>query len=125
MRILVIEDTDSIRRMIEALIAGRGYEVDSATNGARGIELALEKKPDVVLCDLNLPGNIDGCGVTARLRSEESSKGTPIIIISALDDEESKSRALGAGANAYYTKPFSPMALLKEIQGFKNRLAAT
>ena len=119
MRILIIEDADSIRRMIEALVTGRGHEVEAANSGARGIELAITQAPDLVLLDLNLPGTLDGFQVCEKLRSEASTKNVPIVIISALDDEDSKARALAAGANGYYTKPFSPMALLKEIEGRK------
>lgn len=119
MRILIIEDADSIRRMIEALVSGRGHAVEAANSGARGVELAIAQPPDLVLLDLNLPGTLDGFQVCEKLRSEPTTKTVPIVIISALDDEDSKRRALAAGANGYYTKPFSPMALLKEIEGKK------
>ncbi len=119
MRILIIEDADSIRRMIEALVTGRGHSVEPANSGARGVELAIAQAPDLVLLDLNLPGTLDGFQVCEKLRAEPNTKNVPIVIISALDDQDSKARALAAGANAYYTKPFSPMALLKEIEGRK------
>ncbi len=121
MRILIIEDSDSISRMIEALVSGRGHIVETAASGPRGIELAFANAPDVVLLDLNLPGSFDGYEVCTRLRAQPTTKSVPILIISALEDEESKTRALNAGANAYYTKPFSPMALLKEIEGVRSR----
>lgn len=119
MRILIIEDADSIRRMIEALVSGRGHAVEAANSGARGVELAIANPPDLVLLDLNLPGTLDGFQVCEKLRSDATTKGVPIVIISALDDEDSKRRAQEVGANGYYTKPFSPMALLKEIEGRK------
>ncbi|MGH7283026.1 MAG: response regulator [Polyangiaceae bacterium] len=119
MRILIIEDADSIRRMIEALVTGRGHAVEAANSGARGIELAIAQTPDLVLLDLNLPGTLDGFQVCEKLRADPVTKNVPIVIISALDDEDSKRRAVAAGANGYYTKPFSPMALLKEIEGRK------
>jgi DNA-binding response OmpR family regulator len=119
MRILIIEDADSIRRMIEALVSGRGHAVEAANSGARGVELAIASPPDLVLLDLNLPGTLDGFEVCEKLRSDATTKNVPIVIISALDDEDSKRRAQEVGANGYYTKPFSPMALLKEIEGRK------
>ena len=121
MRILIIEDTDSIRRMIEALVSARGYAVDAVANGAKGLEIAFEKVPDVVLLDLNLIGSYDGFEVCARLRANPLTKSVPVIVISALSDEESKKRASDAGCNAYYTKPFSPIALLKEIESLRVR----
>ncbi len=119
MRILIVEDADSIRRMIEALVAGRGHEVVAVPNGARGLEAAHAKTPEVILLDLNLPGSVDGFAVCERLRADETTKNVPILIISAMDDVRSKERALAAGATAYYTKPFSPTALLKEIEALQ------
>jgi DNA-binding response OmpR family regulator len=125
MRILIIEDSDSIRRMIEALVSARGYEVDAVSTGAKGLEVAFEKLPDVILLDLNLVGNFDGFEVCVRLRASPLTRSTPVIVISALTDEESKKRATDAGCTAYYTKPFSPIALLKEIESLRVRQRST
>ena len=80
------------------------------------------KTPDVILLDLNLPGSLDGFEVCERLRAEETTKTVPILIISAMSDAQSKEHALGVGATAYYTKPFSPTALLKEIEALRTRV---
>lgn len=119
MKILVVEDQDSIRRMIEALVTGRGHQVTGVANGARALEACMSETPDIVLLDLNLPGLYDGFEVCRRLRLDPATRLTPIVIISAMDDADSKTKASEAGATAYYTKPFSPIALLKEIEKFK------
>jgi DNA-binding response OmpR family regulator len=121
MRVLIIEDSDSIRRMIEALVVARGFDVTAVSSGAKGLDLASATVPDVVLLDLNLPGSYDGYEVCRRLRAGALTRSVPIVVITAMDDAESKRRALEAGASAYYTKPFSPTALLKEIDSFKRR----
>jgi DNA-binding response OmpR family regulator len=121
MRILIVEDSDSIRKMIEALVTARGFEVTAVSSGAKGLDAAAANPPDVVLLDLNLPGSYDGLEVCRRLRATPLTRTTPIIIITAMADAESKQRALEAGCTAYYTKPFSPTALLKEISSFKLR----
>ncbi len=123
MRILIVEDSDSIRRMIEALFTARGHEVVAVPTGAKGIESARVRVPDVILLDLNLPGSFDGFDVCVRLRAEPETQKVPIVIISAMDDAASKERAHDSGANAYFTKPFSPTALLKEIESIKSRSA--
>jgi len=120
MRILVVEDQDSIRRMIEALVQARGYEVTAVSSGAKAIDVAMTDAPDMVLLDLNLPGQYDGFDVCQRLRSDPTTRTVPVVIISAMDDDESRARATAAGATAYYTKPFSPIALLKEIDRLKS-----
>lgn len=119
MRILVVEDQDSIRRMIEALVQARGYQVTAVSSGAKAIDVAMTDTPDIVLLDLNLPGQYDGFDVCQRLRTDPATRTVPVVIISAMDDDESRSRATAAGATAYYTKPFSPIALLKEIDRLK------
>jgi DNA-binding response OmpR family regulator len=116
MRILVVEDQDSIRRMIEALVKARGNDVTAVSSGAKAIDVALTAPPDLVLLDLMLPGQFDGLAVCRRLREEAATREIPIMIISALDDDASRAKATEAGATAYYTKPFSPTALLKEIE---------
>jgi DNA-binding response OmpR family regulator len=123
MRILVVEDQDSIRRMIEALVQARGYQVTAVSSGAKAIDVALTDTPDIVLLDLNLPGQYDGFDVCTRLRSDATTRTVPVVIISAMDDDESRARATAAGATAYYTKPFSPIALLKEIDRLKSLIA--
>jgi CheY-like chemotaxis protein len=121
-RILVIEDSDSIRHMIETLMSARGHEVLAVPTGAKGIDVAFASPaPDLILLDLHLPGNFDGFEVLDRLRGDDRTKSIAVIVISAMADNDSKQRALENGANAFYSKPFSPTALLKEIEGLKRR----
>ncbi len=115
-KILVCEDQDSIRKMIQALVSARGHSVISARNGAEALELATKDPPDLALLDLTMPGEFDGFEVCRRLRSLESTQKIPIIIVTALDDDESRKAATAAGATAYFTKPFSPIGLLGQIQ---------
>ncbi len=124
MRILVIEDSDSIRHMIETLVSARGHEVEAVSTGPRGIDAAMTRVPDAILLDLHLAGTVDGFTVCKKLREAEVTGGVPIIVISALTDDASKQRALEIGATAYYTKPFSPTALLKELEAIPLRESA-
>jgi CheY-like chemotaxis protein len=121
MRILVVEDQDSIRRMIEALVSARGHEVIAVNNGAKAIETFLTNPPDLVLLDLHLPGQYDGFEVCRRIRAYPDTRDVPVVIISARDDAEARKQATAAGATAYYGKPFSPTALLKEIEKLQKR----
>jgi DNA-binding response OmpR family regulator len=116
MHILVVEDHDSIRRMIEALVSARGHKVVAVGSGAKAVEMAMQSTPDVVLLDLHLPGQYDGFDVCRKLRATPSTKDVPVVIISARDDAPTRAEAQKIGATAYYGKPFSPTALLKEIE---------
>lgn len=121
MHILVVEDQDAIRRMIEALMSARGHVVATAPNGVRALESAFSSKPDVVLLDVNLPGTMDGLEVCRRLQADARTAGIPVIIISAMDEVETRKKAIEAGATSYFPKPFSPTALLKEIDGIESK----
>jgi two-component system cell cycle response regulator len=119
MRILIVEDQDSIRRMIEALVQARGHSVTAVASGTKALDVASTDPPDLVLLDLMLPGQYDGFDVCRRLRVEPATQTLPVIIITAMDDDGTRQKATEAGANAFFTKPFSPIALLKEIERLK------
>jgi len=71
-----------------------------------------------------MPGQYDGFEVCRRLRADPSTKNVPVVVISALDDSASRAKAREAGATAYYTKPFSPIALLKELDRLNAEITA-
>jgi DNA-binding response OmpR family regulator len=121
MRILVVEDQDSIRSLIEALVAARGHQVTAVSTGSKALEMAIQSPPDIVLLDLNLPGQYDGFAVCRRLRATAATQTVPVVIISARDDAAARAEAAEIGATAFYGKPFSPMALLKEIEGLARK----
>lgn len=121
MRVLIVEDADAICKMIEALLTARGFEVRAARSGAKGLEEAFAFAPEVILLDLHLPGAFDGLEVCKRLRADDKTRDVPVVIISAVTDDEVKLRAAQAGASAFYEKPFSPLSLLKEIEALARR----
>jgi DNA-binding response OmpR family regulator len=123
MRILVCEDQDAIRHMIGTLVTAAGHEVAEVRTGAEALEIVHKERFDVLLLDLMLPGGLDGFEVCTRLREEESSRTMPIFVISAMDEESARPRALAAGATAFYTKPFRPLELLEDIQKLGPRRA--
>jgi CheY-like chemotaxis protein len=110
--------------MIETLVSARGHEVEAVSTGAKGIQAAVARVPDAILLDLHMAGTFDGFDVCRRLRGTDVTRAIPIIVITALTDEASKQRAADAGATAYYTKPFSPTALLKELESLQIRESA-
>ena len=115
MRILLCEDQDAIRHMIETLVGSSGHEVVGVALGAQAVELALAETFDVLLLDLMLPGTLDGFGVCERIRAGKTTHDLPIFVISALDDPESRERALTVGATMFYAKPFRSLGLLEDI----------
>jgi DNA-binding response OmpR family regulator len=124
MRILLCEDQDAIRHMIQTLVGASGHEVVGVALGAQAVELALADHFDILLLDLMLPGALDGFAVCERIRAEKATHDLPIFVISAMDDPESRRRVLTAGATAFYAKPFRPLELLADINALGRAKAA-
>jgi CheY-like chemotaxis protein len=119
MRILVCEDQDAIRHMIQTLVQASGHQVVGVATGPQAVEAARAERFDVLLLDLMLPGGLDGFGVIERIRADYATKDLPIFVISAMDDPESRARAKELGANEFYGKPFRPLELLEHLGRFE------
>jgi two-component system KDP operon response regulator KdpE len=110
--ILIIEDEQPIRRFLKASLSNEGYRVSEAVAGEDGLRMASAQPPDLVILDLGLP-DLDGQDVLKRLREWYTS---PIIVLSARDQEPQKIKALDSGADDYVTKPFGVGELLARIR---------
>jgi two-component system, OmpR family, KDP operon response regulator KdpE len=117
-RVLVVDDEPQILRGLGTNLRARGYEVETAPDGERALEVAARTHPDVVILDLGLPG-IDGVEVIRGLRAWTS---TPIIVLSARDQERDKVEALDAGADDYVSKPFGMDELLARLRAAERRV---
>ena len=105
-RVLCIEDSEANFRLIETILSDRpGTDLAWAESGRQGLDMALERRPQLILLDLDLP-DMHGSEVLAKLRTESSTAGTPVIVISADATPSQIERMLEAGARDYITKPF-------------------
>ena len=118
--VLVIEDEPDIRELIEFNLKKYDYNVLLANNGEKGLKDARSFEPDLILLDLMLPG-IQGIDVCRVIKSDENIKNTPIIILSALGQEEDIVKGLDAGADDYVSKPFSLDILNARIKSVLRR----
>ena len=112
-KILVVEDERNIVDILTFNLAREGYETLEALDGAAGLRLALEQDPDLILLDLMLP-KMDGFQVCRTLR--EQGRATPIIMLTAREEETDKVLGLELGADDYITKPFSMRELLARVK---------
>ena len=111
-KIVAVDDEAEFIDMLKTYFEPRGYDIEVALRGAKGIELIKDKKPDVVLMDLKMPG-IDGDEVLRLLKSMEPSP--KVIFVTAYDDGgKTKARLLKMGAYAYFDKPISSLKDLEE-----------
>ena len=112
-KILVVEDERNIVDILTFNLAREGYDTLEALDGAEGLRLALAEDPDLILLDLMLP-KMDGFEVCRRLR--EQGRATPIIMLTAREEETDKVLGLELGADDYITKPFSMRELLARVK---------
>lgn len=116
--ILVVDDEPEIRKLLDTGLSGYGHDVLTAATGEQALTLVAQRKPDLVVLDINLGREPDGLTVCRRLR--EWSR-VPIIMLSVRDDESTKVQALDAGADDYLTKPFGMEELRARIQAVVRR----
>lgn len=103
--ILIIEDDRLNVRLLTEICHNAGYATRSAMDGETGLEMAEEVRPDLILLDLMLP-RLDGFGVLQRLRADPLLADTPVIVVTAIQDIEARTRAVEAGADDFLNKPF-------------------
>ena len=118
--ILVVEDDLDIRELISFNLQNEGHQVLEAKDGEAGIDKAREKLPDLILLDLMLPG-IQGLDVCRVIKSDQETKETPIIMVTALGQEEDIVKGLETGADDYITKPFSIKVLIARVNAVLKR----
>jgi CheY-like chemotaxis protein len=114
-RILVIDDNEHVREALRCLLRGGGYEVEEACDGRQGLEQATRRRPDLILCDLNMPV-MDGFETLKRVRSDPTLEKVPVIVISGSACEADECRAKRCGANSFIGKPFSLRPLLERMR---------
>src|SRR5690625_1756621 len=118
-KILVVDDEPSIVTLLKFNLEQSGYSVLTAEDGNTGLDLALDEKPDLIVLDLMLPG-MDGMDVCKTLRQEKMN--TPILMLTAKDEEFDKILGLELGADDYMTKPFSPKEVVARIKAILRRV---
>lgn len=120
-RILVIDDDVALTNTLRRGLAYEGYTVEAANSSRRGLTLAHERAPDLVILDVMLP-DLDGFEVLARLRSADAE--LPVLMLTARDETESQVKALESGADDYMVKPFSFTVLAARVKALLRRRTA-
>lgn len=119
--ILVVDDESQITRVVRSALISNGYAVEVAGDGIAALEKLAEWSPDMVITDLSMP-RMDGITLCSEIRAQSN---LPILVLSVKDQDESKVKALDAGADDYVTKPFSMEELLARVRAHMRRLRST
>lgn len=118
--ILVVEDEAAIRDMLNFTLTAANYKVIEAPNAEQGWKLLLEHQPDCILLDWMLPG-VSGVSLAQRIRQNDQTASTPIIMLTARGEENDQVQGFEAGADDYVVKPFSPRALVARVKALLRR----
>jgi two-component system, OmpR family, phosphate regulon response regulator PhoB len=110
-KILIVDDHAQTRQLVKWALAESGFQLYEASNGESGLQIAEHVKPDLILLDVVMPGDLDGFKVCEQLRATPSLAGVKIVLLSANDEPKDREQGQQAGANAYLAKPFKPAAL--------------
>ncbi len=114
-RILVVDDIEPNVRLLKAKLEAEYYDVLTATRGAQAIEIAKEAVPDLILLDVMMP-HMDGYEVCARLKDDPRTRHIPVILVTALDQQEDRVCGLEAGADDFLTKPIDDVTLMARVR---------
>jgi len=116
-RILVIEDNPANLALVEYLLNASGYITVAATDGATGVRVARETRPDLVICDLQMPG-LSGYEVLEELRADPTLARTPVIAVTAFSMQDDQIKVLSAGFNGYLSKPIEPERFVAQVEEY-------
>ncbi len=112
--ILIVDDDKDVRDLVEKTLRRDDRKVLKAKNGEEGVEVARSEKPDLIMMDIMMPGRVDGLEATRRIKNDPVAKDCTIIMLTAKDQDLDRQKAFEAGADDYFTKPFSPLELMRK-----------
>jgi len=113
--ILVIDDDPNVVQLVKMNLEFEGYEVETAYNGLKGLDMARRVRPDLILLDIMMP-NLDGWDVVNEIRRTPELKGVPVVMLTALNQPEAVATSLTFGADVHLPKPFEPDAMLEIVR---------
>lgn len=115
MNILTVDDSRTMRQMLELALKSAGFSVIQAVDGVEGLDVLQTETPDVIVTDINMP-RLDGFGFIEQVRQDPRHRAIPILVLTTESDSEKKDRARRAGATGWIVKPFDPVKLINAIK---------
>ncbi|MBN2510038.1 MAG: response regulator [Spirochaetales bacterium] len=113
--ILIVDDSSSMRKMINFTLTEAGYQISEADDGTKGLEQVHTNSYDCIITDINMP-TMDGITFIKNLRTLQQYRFTPVIVLTTEDEEDTKQKGIQAGATAWIVKPFTPDDLLATVR---------
>jgi CheY-like chemotaxis protein len=116
-KILIVDDQEKIRNLVTVTLRDIGdYQILQAGSVEEALAIAKAERPDLIIMDVMMPGKIDGLTATRTLKSDACTKDSVLILLTAMGQEVDKEAGFSAGADDYFVKPFSPVALIRKVE---------
>jgi two-component system phosphate regulon response regulator PhoB len=113
-KLMIADDEAGVRSLVRMTLESDSYEILEANDGDEALMLALEHRPELILLDVSMPG-LSGFEVCRVIKDNPSTAGITVVMLTARAQESDRTEGLAAGADDYFTKPFSPVALLHKV----------
>jgi len=114
-KILIVDDEEKVRKLVEVTLSVGKFEILHASTGEEALKLARENRPDIVLLDIMMPGELDGFDVCRLLKEDPQTRHIYVIMLTAKGQQGDKEKGVASGSDDYFVKPFSPVELMDKI----------
>ena len=115
-KILIVDDQLEVRELVEVTLRSGNYKILQAKNAGEAVETAKKEKPDLVIMDIMMPGEMDGLEATRLLKEDPQTKASKIIMLTAKGQSTDLDEGFKVGADGYFIKPFSPLDLIRKVE---------
>ncbi len=115
-KILIVDDQLEVRELVEVTLRSDDYQILQAESGEKAIELAKSEKPDLIIMDVMMPGGMDGLEATRTIKNDPETENCTIVMLTAKGQDSDREKGAAAGAADYFTKPFSPLELIRKVE---------
>lgn len=112
---LIVDDEPRNRLLLEVILTQEGHDLLMASDGREALEMVARRRPDLILCDVMMPG-MNGYELTAALKADEATRDIPVVLLSSLDDSNSRAHGLAAGASDFMVKPIGRHDLTERVR---------
>jgi CheY-like chemotaxis protein len=114
-KVLIVDDQDTIRKMLRLTLSGR-YELFEAAEASEAWETLRRVRPQAIILDIMMPGEMDGYQLCEKLKADLELRSTHVVMVTARGQEADRQKGMAMGADAYFIKPFSPLALARHLE---------